>query len=159
MIEDEIRRYATAVAGPPAHPEPDSTFPTDANRHHPLALALAGFVLLAVVAILVLRGGHADSDPPTATTPPIDRIEDLPGKVAVPGPDGQIVGYVDTDALMAFPTDPPGEPLRSIYGDNPGYLVRDLGGNLIGFLRPRDGFISLEDATRLGITGAPPPAQ
>jgi hypothetical protein len=80
-------------------------------------------------------------------------------KMWVPDAAGNAVGYVDQDAFFAIPTDPPGEPLRSIFGDNPGYLVRNDKDQPIGYFAPGIGYMSFAEADSRGLSGkAPRPA-
>lgn len=68
-IDDQIRSYATAVAGPVLHrdPEPDLQPSGGPDRRY-LAVAVCLFVLIAAIALGAVRLSHTDGSPAATTT-------------------------------------------------------------------------------------------
>lgn len=78
-VEDQLHRYATAVAGPPAHPEPPAD--TDAPGHRPpaaLVVALAAFVIVGALAVVKAQDPQEKELSPSVTQP-APSSEDLQG--------------------------------------------------------------------------------
>jgi len=70
-VEEQLHRYASAVAGPPAHAEaPDDTDEPSRLPRAILAIALTAFVVLGGLAVVKAQDHRRNDTSPSATEPP-----------------------------------------------------------------------------------------